>query len=315
MAKEIFDWTEKYPPSVDDLIIPERIKKIVDSIIKTNNVPDMIFAGTHGTGKTSTARAIAKAVDAHLLYINASNDRNIDTVRNTIEPFVTSKSLDGKRKIVLLDEADWLNDDSAQPALRGIMGRCNKNSSFIFTCNYFRKIMPELKSRLPALDFNPTKEERWDLILRATKRFYDILKLEGVTEIDKAALAKHIANNHPDLRHALKTLQIHVQSEGSVTDKILSTKCYEIKSVASMIADKNFTALYQWALSINVNREIFFDLFDDLYSKKMIKPSSVPQALHIFHNYDYRSKIVSNFPMCLVACLMEIGEICEFVGE
>ena len=231
-------WVEKYRPSkLDDIILDERTLNIIKGF--KNEIPNLLFVGNPGTGKTTLARVIVNDIlGCNYLYINASDESGIDTIRHNITNFAQTKSFDGGVKVVILDEADGLTPQ-AQAALRNTMETFAKYCRFILTANYKHKIIPALQSRCQALDIKPVVE-------LAVKRCYHILKKENVKISDeqKIKFIQLVKRHFPDLRKAINELQKNViDSElciASITsdNELLETVYKKIVSQKSLEARK-----------------------------------------------------------------------------
>jgi replication factor C small subunit len=198
-------FTEKYrPKNLEDLILPERVmSKFKDGITQNS-----LFAGSPGTGKTSTAKAIVQQFDLPYLYINASTDTSVDVIRTRITDFCSTMSIlddQGKFKVVILDEVDGVSDQFFK-ALRATMEQFASNSRFIATCNYVNKIPDPILSRFEVINFDFDKSEESELTKKYIKRVYEICGKEGMT-IEKPALVEFVKRNFPDLRTTLNKLQ------------------------------------------------------------------------------------------------------------
>ena len=198
-------FTEKYrPKNLDDLILPDRVMtKFKDGLVQ-----NMLFAGSPGTGKTSTAKAVVNQFKLPYLYINASTDTSVDVIRTRIIDFCSTVSIidaPGAFKVVILDEVDGVSDQFFK-ALRATMEQFASNSRFIATCNYINKIPDPVLSRFEVINFDFDKQEESELTKKYIKRVYHICKEEGLT-IEKDALVEFVRRNFPDLRSTLNKLQ------------------------------------------------------------------------------------------------------------
>lgn len=305
-------WVEKYRPNkIDDCILPKSLKGIFSGIISTGELPHMLFCGTAGVGKTTVAKALCEELDYTYILINASDDRNIDTLRTTVKQFASSLSFNGKRKVIILDEADYLNVQSFQPALRGVMEEFSKNCSFILTCNFKNKIIEPLQSRCSVKEFKIPKEEKKTLIENCYKRVVKILEAENVS-YDGKVLASIVVKYFPDFRRLLNELQAFSKQHGKIDEGILSfVKDVNITRLYKALKDKNFVEVRQWVVE-NLDNDptiIYRKLYDNL--KDNIKPSSIPNAILIIAKY--MNTIVADSEINLMACLIELGLTTEFV--
>jgi DNA polymerase III delta prime subunit len=214
-------FTEKYrPKNLDDLILPERVmSKFKDGL--TQNV---LFAGSPGTGKTSTAKAIINQFELPYLYINASTDTSVEVIRTRITDFCSTMSIlddRNKFKVVILDEVDGVSDQFFK-ALRATMEQFAGNSRFIATCNYINKLPDPILSRFEVINFDFDKSEELELTKKYIKRIHEICAKEGMT-IEKPALVEFVRRNFPDLRTTLNKLQGY-KSQGTLNVSIDDVK-------------------------------------------------------------------------------------------
>jgi DNA polymerase III delta prime subunit len=156
-----FLWVEKYrPQTISDCILPNTLKTTFQKIVDGGELPNMLFSGTAGLGKTTVAKALCNELNLDWILINASESGNIDTLRTKIKQFASTVSLQGGYKVVILDEADYLNAQSTQPALRGFIEEFSNNCRFILTCNFKNRIIEPLHSRCGVYEFNTTKKDK-----------------------------------------------------------------------------------------------------------------------------------------------------------
>ena len=193
-------WVEKYrPATIEECILPSHLKSQFQEIVATGEIPNMLLSGTAGLGKTTVARAICNELDLDYILINASESGNIDTLRGKIKQFASSISLQGGYKVVILDEADYLNAQSTQPALRGFIEEFSANCRFILTCNFKNKIIEPLHSRCGVIEFNTSKKDMAELCGQFMKRAMTILETEGVSVSNPNLVAELIMRHAPRL--------------------------------------------------------------------------------------------------------------------
>lgn len=309
-----FLWAEKYrPKTIDDCILPESLKETFNKFIEKGNVPNLLLHGTSGIGKTTVAKAVLNQLSLDYMVINGSLDRNIDTLRNDIMQFASSVSFRGGRKYVILDEADYLNANSTQPALRNFMEQFSKNCGFILTCNYKNRIIENLHSRCAVIDFNINGKEKTKLAAKFMNRVISILEQEDIKYESKNVIAALISKHFPDLRRIINELQTYSVS-GIIDSGILVNLAEDnIKSLVEYLKDKNFTSVRKWiAENSNVDVTTFFRSFYD-NSSKYFKPQSIPALVLIIGKYQYQDAFVADHEINLVACMVEIMMECEFI--
>ena len=309
---EDFLWVEKYRPrSISEVILPADLKKTFQTFVEQENIPNLLLTGRAGMGKTTIARAMMEELGCNYMIINGSLYGNIDTLRTEIVAFASSVSLTGGRKYVILDEADYLNPNSTQPALRNFMEEYSKNCGFILTCNYKNRIIPELHSRCSIVEFKISQQDKPDLASVFYKRVMGILKKEGV-DSDPKAVAEVVKKYFPDFRRVLNELQRY-SAMGKIDTGILSSfQDEKLKELTEMLKDKNFTGIRKWAgENLDIDSTTFFRKLYDTASV-YLKPSSIPQMVLIIADYQYKAAFVADQEVNIVACLTELMVECEF---
>ena len=307
-------WVEKYrPKSIEDCILPETIKTTLRDVVKLNKIPNMMFSGTSGIGKTTAARAICNETQADYLIINGSDEgRMIDTLRTKLTQFCSTISLSGSRKVVIIDEADYMNADSVQPAMRNFTERFADNCSFIFTCNYKNRIIEPIHSRCAVIDFSLKNGEKPVIASRFMKRLEIILSDESI-QYDKEVIAKLVLKHFPDFRRVLNELQRYSTS-GEINSGVLANiKEMNLKELIDSLREKNFSKMRQWVVA-NVDNDpatVYRKIYDELYT--VVDKGAIPQAVLIIAEYQYKSAFVADQEINLVACLVELMAECEFV--
>ena len=299
-------WVEKYrPKTIDDCVLPERLKKPFQEYVNKNEIPNMILAGTAGVGKTTVARAMCEEVGADYIMINGSDESGIDVLRMKIKGFASAVSLTGGRKVIIIDEADYLNPNSTQPAFRGVIEEFSGNCSFIFTCNYKNRLIDPLHSRCTVIDFKLQNGEKAKMASAFMKRIDFVLKNEGV-ESDPKVLAEIIMKYFPDYRRVLNELQRY-SSFGKIDVGILSVdKNFKIKELIPFIKQKNFTEVRKWVANNSDNdiNLIYRDIYDNLYD--VLKSDSIPQAVLLLSKYQYQAAFCADHEINLLAFLTEL---------
>ena len=303
---EEYLWVEKYrPKSVDDAILPKHLKKTFKDILKTGEIPNLLFTGTAGVGKTTVAKALCNELGLDYLLVNGSEEGNIDTLRNKIKHFASTVSLQGGYKVVILDEADYLNPQSTQPALRGFIEEFSNNCRFIMTCNFKNRIIEPLHSRCSVVEFNIAKKDMPDLCGSFMKRVGTILDGENV-EYDQAVIAELIMKHMPDWRRVLNELQRYSVSGRIDTGILVSLSEVSIGNLMSAMKDKNFKKMRQWVTD-NIDQEpaaLFRKVYDNM--AEYVEPQSIPQLVLILADYQYKNSFVADHELNMVACCTEI---------
>ena len=305
-------WTEKYrPQSIEDCILPERLKKPFQEYVNQNNIPNLILSGGPGVGKTTVAKAMCNEIGCDFMVINGSDESGIDIFRTKIKNYASSMSLAGGRKVIIIDEADYLNPNSTQPALRNAIEEFAGNCSFIFTCNYKNRIIEPLHSRCAVIDFGLKNGEKAKMASAFFKRVQSVLQSESV-EFDDSVIAELVKKHFPDFRRVLNELQRYSQF-GKIDSGILSQIAdVSIAEIVKNIKEKDFGSIRKWVASNEIDSNTLYrKLYDSLYDN--LKPQSIPQAVLILADYQYKAAFVADQEINTVACLTELMVNCEFV--
>jgi len=304
-------WTEKYrPQNVEDCILPERLKKPFQEYVNQKQIPNLLLAGGAGVGKTTIAKAMCNEIGCDFMVINGSDESGIDIFRTKIKNYASSVSLSGGRKVIIIDEADYLNPNSTQPALRNAIEEFASNCSFIFTCNYKNRIIDPLHSRCAVIDFGLKNGEKAKMASAFFKRIQSILQSEKVDSDDKV-LAELVKKHFPDFRRVLNELQRYSQFGAIDTGILTQIADVSIDELSKHIASKDFGAIRKWVASHEIdNTTLFRALYDTLYD--VLKPTSIPQAVIILADYQYKAAFVADQEINTVACLTELMVSCEF---
>lgn len=303
---EQYLFVEKYrPQTIDECILPESMKKTFREFINSGELPNFLFSGSAGVGKTTVAKALCNEVGAEYLFINGSEESGIDVLRSKIKNFASSVSLTDSKKVVILDEADYLNPNSTQPALRGFIEEFSNNCRFIFTCNFKNRIIEPLHSRCAVVEFKIENSDKPKIMAQFFKRVIGILKTENI-EFEQQVVAELVAKHFPDYRRILNELQRY-----SVSGKIDAGLLVNIgeESYVQLVKDlknKNFTDVRKW-VGKNSDTEST-ELFRKLYDKAVdyLEPSSIPQLVLILAEYQYRAAFVADREINTMAALTEI---------
>ena len=307
-------WVEGYrPKTIDDCILSDTIKGTLSDLVKDEKVSNLMFTGPSGVGKTTAARAICDQTNSDYIIINGSDEgRMIDTLRTKLTQFCSTISIRGGRKVVIIDEADYMNPDSVQPAMRNFIEKFAENCSFIFTCNYKNRIIDPIHSRCAVVDFTLNKDEKPTIASQFMNRCEHILNDENVV-FDKDVVGALINKHFPDFRRVINELQRYGTS-GNIDSGILANIGeLNLNQLVSALRDKNFHNMRQWVVS-NVDNDpatVYRKIYDKLY--EVLEKSSIPQAVLIIADYQYKSAFVADQEVNLVACLVELMAECEFV--
>ena len=310
-----FLWVEKYRPrTVAETILPDSLKQTFQKIVETGELPNMLFTGTAGLGKTTVAKAICNELDLDFIVINGSEEGNIDTLRGKIKSFASTVSLQGGVKVVILDEADYLNPQSTQPALRGFIEEFSNNCRFILTCNFKNRIIQPLHSRCGVYEFGfASKAQATACAGKFMKRAEEILEKENVT-YDKSALAELIMKHMPDWRRVLNELQRYGLATGNIDSNILSNLVdTNYDNLLNHLKEKDFKKMRKWVVD-NIDTDasaIFRGIYDRMSDR--IAPQSVPQLVLILADYQYKNAFVADHELNVVACLTEVMANVEFI--
>ena len=303
---------EKYrPATIDDCILPVSLKETFKDIVSSGECQNLLLTGGAGCGKTSVARALCSELDADNILINCSEDGNIDTLRTKIRTFASTVSISGNKKVVILDEFDYSNANSIQPALRGAIEEFADNCRFIITCNYKNRIISPIHSRCTNIEFTIPSEEKPTLAGQFMQRVKTILDKEGIPYEDKI-LAQLITKYFPDFRRVLNELQRY--SVAGIIDIGILSQIGEVqvKELAIAMKGKNFTEARKWVVSNldNSQTELFRKIYDGLHD--YVTPSSIPQAILILADYQHKAAFVADQEINLTACIVELMMECEF---
>ena len=312
MIRDDFLWTERYrPQSINQCILPDQLKQTFNAFIDQGEVPNLILSGGPGVGKTTVARAMLDQLDRDYMFINGSLEgRNIDTLRTTIKDYASSVSFKEGRKYVILDEADYLNPQSTQPALRNFMEEYSKNCGFILTCNFKNRIITPLQSRCSVIDFKFDNSDKADLAAQMFKRAVEVLNDQQI-QFNKKVVAELVQKNFPDFRKVWNTLQ-----QGSVVGSIdvgtLTQNDSGIDSLVAFLKNKEFTGMRKWvAENSDIDSTLIFRKFyDNAY--EFMKPESIPQLVVHTADYQYKSAFAVDQEINLVAYLTHVMIDCEF---
>ena len=303
-------WTEKYrPKNIEDCILPERLKKPFQEYVTQKNIPNLLLTGGAGVGKTTVAKAMCNEIGCDFMIINGSDENGIDMVRNKITNYASSMSFSGGRKVIIIDEADYLSAN-AQAAFRNAIEEFAVNCSFIFTCNFKNKIIEPLHSRCAVIEFTLKASEKSSMAGQFFKTIQTILSQEDIA-YETPVVAELIKKHFPDFRRVINELQ-RFSKFGKIDTGVLSQIVdVSLNDIMKFIKDKDFGAIRKWVASNDIDpATLYRKLYDNLYD--IMKPQSIPQAVIILADYQYKQAFVADQEINLVACLTELMVSLEF---
>lgn len=312
MLQDHFLWVEKYrPKTINDTVLPQSLKAVFQQFVDDQVIPNLLLSGKAGTGKTTVARAMLEELGCDYIIINGSMNGNIDTLRNDISSFASSVSLSGGRKYVILDEADYLNPNSTQPALRNFMEEFSKNCGFILTCNFKNRIIEPLHSRCSVIEFTIPTAEKPKMAATFFKRVLHILQQENV-EADPKAVASVVEKHFPDFRRTLNELQRYSATGKIDTGILVNVQESSIKELIGYLKAKDFTHMRKWVgENLDTDPVLLFRKFYDL-ANEVMKPAAIPQLVLLIAEYQYKQAFVADSEINMVAFLTEVMVECEF---
>ena len=310
--RDTFLWVEQYrPKTVDECILPKTLKTQLQSYVDKQDISNLILSGGPGVGKTTAARAMLEQIGATYMFINGSEESGIDVLRTKIKNFASTVSLEGGRKYLILDEADYLNPQSTQPALRGFIEEFHHNCGFILTCNYKNKLIAPLHSRCGVVDFTIPKSEKAGLANQFFKRAISILE-ENEIKYNEKVVAELINKYFPDWRRILNELQRYSVSGEIDAGILVNLSEKSIKDLMGMMKKKEFTNVRKWVVD-NIDNDptrLFRAVYDSLYT--YLDGSSIPHAVVILGEYQYKAAFVADQEINTLACLTEIMSRVKF---
>ena len=304
-------WTEKYrPKTIDECILPERLKTPFQEYVNQKNIPNLLLSGGAGVGKTTVAKAMCNEIGCDYIVINGSDESGIDVFRTKIKNYASSMSLSGGRKVIIIDEADYLNPNSTQPALRNAIEEFASNCSFIFTCNFKNRIIEPLHSRCAVIEFGLMNGEKAKMAGSFFKRIQSVLQSEKV-DYDDAVIAELVKKHFPDFRRIINEMQRYSQFGKIDSGILVQMGDVEISNIVKFIKDKDFGAIRKWVATTEIDAATLYrKLYDGLYD--VLKPQSIPQAVIIIADYQYKQAFVADPEINTVACLTELMVSVEF---
>jgi DNA polymerase III delta prime subunit len=308
-----FLWVEKYrPQKIDDCVLPESLKKTFKEYVAKGQLPTFLFCGTAGVGKTTIAKALCNEVGADWIIINGSDEgRSIDTLRTTIKNFASTVSLTDSKKVVIVDEADYMNADSVQPALRNFIEQFSGNCSFIFTCNFKNRIIEPLHSRCAVVEFKIDSKDKQEIAATFFKRATQILKQEDI-EFDPKVVSELIIKHFPDYRRILNELQRYSVSGKIDSGILINASAESYKELIKYLKEKDFSNVRKW---VGKNSELgTAALFKELYDNAVntLQENSIPQLILVLADYQYKAAFVADQEINIMAAMTEIMVNCKF---
>ena len=304
-------WTEKYrPKTIEECILPERLKTPFQEYVNQKNIPNLLLSGGAGVGKTTVAKAMCNEIGCDYIVINGSDESGIDVFRTKIKNYASSMSLSGGRKVIIIDEADYLNPNSTQPALRNAIEEFASNCSFIFTCNFKNRIIEPLHSRCAVIEFGLMNGEKAKMAGSFFKRIQSVLQSEKV-DYDDAVIAELVKKHFPDFRRIINEMQRYSQFGKIDSGILVQLGDVEISNIVKFIKEKDFGAIRKWVATTEIDAATLYrKLYDGLYD--VLKPQSIPQAVIIIADYQYKQAFVADPEINTVACLTELMVSVEF---
>lgn len=304
-------WCEKYRPKIiEECILPTSLKETFQSYVNRNEIPNMILSGPPGVGKTTVAKAMCEEIGCDYIMINGSEETGIDTLRVKVKGFASSVSLSGGRKVVIVDESDYLSPNS-QAAFRGVIEEFSGNCSFVFTCNYLNRLIEPLHSRCTVVNFKLKNGEKAKMASLLMKRVKNILQLESIEYEDKVVV-ELITKHFPDYRRILNELQRY-SVNGKIDIGILSqTTEAKLKDLIEALKNKDFDSARKW-VSVNTDNDmntVYRTIYDNLYD--LLTPNSIPVAVLLIAKYSYQAAFSADPEINLLAFLVELMVDCEF---
>ena len=309
---EHFIWTERYrPKTIDECILPSKLKEELQGMISKGELPNLLMCGPAGSGKTTAALAMCEEVGADVMFINASLENGIDVLRSKIAQFASTVSLTDAKKVVILDEADYTNPQSLQPALRGFIEEFSSNVRFILTCNFKNRIIEPLHSRCAVIDFRIVGKEKVEVAGQFFKRVVGILKAEGI-DYDAKSVAALVQKHFPDYRRTINELQRYSTSGKIDSGILVSLSAENYSHLYKMMGEKNFSEVRKWVAQNSDGDvvRIFRELYDN--STSIFETSSIPQLIILLAEYSYKNAFVADSELNLMACLTEVMASCKF---
>jgi DNA polymerase III delta prime subunit len=303
-----FLWTEKFrPQKVKDIILPNSYKKTFSKYVEDKQIPNiLLYSSTPGSGKTTTAKAICEDIGAQYIYINASSESGIDTLRDRITKFASTKSFDGSPKIVIMDEIDGAGKN-LQQGLRGAMEEFHKVCRFIFTCNYVSQIIQPLRSRCQEFDMNMTDgkfvQEQKPKIINHIKKILAFEKIEA----QESTIVKLVDVHYPDIRKIIQLSQQYSAINGCIDENIFNYEKID-NEFYQMILEKKVMKARKYLIEKSYNYdEMFTALFKEFVP--MLPQQVQPPAIVLINDYQFKNSMVIDKEINFCALMIELMQI------
>ena len=303
---DVMLWVEKYRPSkISECILTSDLKNTFQTFVDKGHIPNLLLSGGPGVGKTTVAKAMLEELGATYMMINGSEESGIDVLRNKIKNFASTVSMDGNRKFVILDEADYLNPQSTQPALRGFIEEFHKNCGFILTCNFKNRIIEPLHSRCSVVEFRIPTSEKPVLAGQFFNRVQEVLKTEEV-QFEPKAVAGIVEKHFPDWRRVLNELQRYSASGMIDAGILVNLSETNMKDLVTFLKETDFKSIRKWVAN-NLDNDpsrMYRKVFDTLYDE--VQPQTVPHLVLATADYSYKSAFVADQEINMLAYMVEI---------
>lgn len=310
VREDQFLWVEKFRPrTLNDCILPDEQKQVFKDMIEKNEIQNMLLCGSAGVGKTTVARALCEELETDYIIINGSEESGIDVLRTKIKQFASTVSFSGKTKVVILDEADYLNPNSTQPALRAFIEEFSSNCRFIFTCNFKNRIIPPLHSRCAVIEFKITKEDKPKIAAKFFHRIKQILQYEGV-DFDPKVVVNLINKHFPDYRRILNELQRYSVS-GKIDEGILvNLSDSNMNDLKMSLKEKDWKKMRSWVVN-NLDNDPS-TIYRKIYDVLLPDAIEIPHLVLLLADYQYKAAFCADQEINLVACLTDIMTTVNF---
>lgn len=306
-------WYEVYRPhKIEDCILPPVMKETFKKFVEQGKFPNLLLTGPQGTGKTTVARALADELGLDHIIINGSNEgRLFETLRNRVLQFAQTVSFESKKKVIILDEADYIPKDTVQPALRNFIEEFSDNCIFVLTCNFKNRIIEPLHSRCAVVDFSLTSEDRGPMAVQFLKRLTFILNDQKVPfEVD--VLKALVKSHFPDYRRIIMECERYAVNGKIDAGMLGSIQNIKVDQLIEWMKGKRFSEIKKWVFqnaSLDMAvlcRELDTELI------KHVELSSIPNSIIIFADYQHKHVSAMDPAINMVAMLVELMATLEW---